>query len=45
MKIKFLILYTTITAFVFTTKMSSQSDEATLKTIYTTSLTNEKSYH
>jgi hypothetical protein len=44
MKIKFLILYTTITAFIFTTKMSSQSDEATLKTIYTTSLTNGKSY-
>jgi hypothetical protein len=44
MKNKFLILYTIAIAFIFTTNMSSQSDEATLKTIYKTSLTNGKSY-
>ena len=44
MKTKFLIIQLFLVAFLFTTKTNSQTDESVLKTIYTTSLTNGKSY-
>ncbi len=44
MKPKFLIFTLTVIALVWTFDVNSQSDEDVLKTIYTTSLTNGKSY-